>query len=155
MMECIIRPMTREDMPLLAAWMVDLPLLQRYSLTYAHAVANFEAALTRGDWLLTADGDLPAIGFAWGIPQGAFGRSPYLRLIGVQAARASSGIGAGLLAEIERKASEVASDLFLLVSDFNTDAQRFYRRQGYEQIGAIPGYVLPDVTELIFRKRLK
>jgi hypothetical protein len=49
----------------------------------------------------------------------------------------------------------VSSDLFLLVSDFNHDAQRFYQRQGYQQIGAIPGYVLPDVSELIFRKRFK
>ena len=61
-------------------------------------------------------------------------------------------MGAALLQEVEARAT--SSDLFLLVSHFNEGAQRFYRRMGYEQIGAIPGYVLPDVTELIFRKVL-
>jgi ribosomal protein S18 acetylase RimI-like enzyme len=89
------------------------------------------------------------------IPRGAFGRSPYLRLIGVRADMAGSGIGARLLDAMEARAAEVADDLFLLVSDFNEGAQRFYRRQGYVQIGAIPGYVLPEVSELVFRKRLK
>ena len=46
-----------------------------------------------------------------------------------------------------------SADVFLLVSDFNTTAQAFYRRLGYEQVGAIPGYVVPGITELIFRKR--
>jgi ribosomal protein S18 acetylase RimI-like enzyme len=88
-----------------------------------------------------------------GVYEGAFGRSAYLRLIGVRPDKARSGIGAQLLNHIEQSIS--GTDLFLLVSDFNRDAQVFYRRQGYEQIGAIPGYVLPDVTELIFRKRLR
>ena len=43
--------------------------------------------------------------------------------------------------------------LFLLVSDFNVDAQRFYQRHGYTQIGAIAGYVVPEVVELLFWKR--
>jgi GNAT superfamily N-acetyltransferase len=147
--------MTPEDFPTLAAWMVELPLFQRYGLTQPGAVASFAAGLARGDWLLVADEDAVACGFAWAIPGGAFGRSPYLRLIGVRADRTGGGLGAALLAEVERRAGEVAADLFLLVSDFNDGAQRFYRRQGYQQVGSIPGYVVPDVAELIFRKRLR
>lgn len=143
------------DIPVLSAWMVDTPLWQRYGLTEAKAVMSFETGLARGDWLITADAEKPAMGFAWAIPGGAFGRSPYLRLIGVRGDAAGSGLGGRLLEEIERLAGAVSCDLFLLVSDFNYDAQRFYQRHGYQQIGAIPAYVLPDVTELIFRKRLK
>jgi ribosomal protein S18 acetylase RimI-like enzyme len=154
-MECTIRPMLAADIPKLAAWMVETPLWKRYHLTIEKAVANFEAGLSRSDWLIVAESDLQAIGFAWAIPKGAFGRSPYLRLIGVHPDQAGAGIGAKLLDEIERMAAIVSSDLFLLVSDFNQGAQRFYLRQGYEQIGAIPAYVVPDVTELIFRKRLR
>jgi ribosomal protein S18 acetylase RimI-like enzyme len=86
------------------------------------------------------------------VPGGAFGRSEYLRLIGVRADCAARGLGAALLSEVEARAT--SRDLILLVSDFNEGAQRFYKRMGYAQIGAIPGYVLPDVTELIFRKLL-
>ncbi|MEO8606589.1 MAG: GNAT family N-acetyltransferase [Chloroflexota bacterium] len=153
-MESLIRPMTRADMPKLAAWMVEAPLWKRYDLTIEKVVANFEGGLSRADWLLVAESDLQAVGFAWAIPKGAFGRSPYLRLIGVHPDKAGAGIGAKLLDEIERMALPISHDLFLLVSDFNQGAQRFYLRQGYEQIGAVPGYVIPDVTELIFRKRL-
>ena len=147
--------MIADDFPLLAAWMVETPLWQLYGLTTAKAISGFEMGMERGDWLITADAEMSACGFAWGIPRGAFGRSPYLRLIGVRADLTSGGIGTALLGEIERRTAEVSNDLFLLVSDFNGDGQRFYKRHGFEQIGAIAGYVLPDVTELIFRKRLK
>jgi ribosomal protein S18 acetylase RimI-like enzyme len=67
---------------------------------------------------------------------------------------ARAGVGAALMRSIEEAAVKVSREIFLLVSDFNTDAQRFYQRQGYQQIGAIPGYVLPDVTELLYWKQL-
>jgi ribosomal protein S18 acetylase RimI-like enzyme len=154
-MEFTIRLMQTKDLPSLAAWMVETPLWQRYGLTIDKAIANFERGMARGEWLIVAQVEDSVCGFAWVIPQGAFGRSPYLRLIGVQADKASSGIGSGLMAEVERKSAEVATDIFLLVSDFNTGAQSFYKQRGYVQIGAIEAYVVPDITELIFRKRLK
>jgi ribosomal protein S18 acetylase RimI-like enzyme len=154
-MEISIRPMIASDIPILAAWMTETPLWQRYGLSVERAIANFEAGLKNGDWLLTADGEAAAQGFAWAMVKGAFGRSPYLRLIGVRPDAVGSGIGAGLLDAVERMAVAVSNDLFLLVSDFNHDAQRFYQRHGYQQIGSIPAYMLPDVSELIFRKRFK
>ena len=154
-MNFTIRTMQTEDLPILAAWMVETPLWQRYGLTIDSTIANFANGMARGDWLIVAVVEDIACGFAWVMPQGAFGRSPYLRLIGVQADKASSGIGTGLMNEVERKSAEVATDLFLLVSDFNTGAQSFYKQRGYVQIGAIEAYVVPDITELIFRKRLK
>ncbi len=46
-------------------------------------------------------------------------------------------------------------DIFLLVSDFNHDAQRFYNRLGYQQVGKLDDYVMQGVSELVFRKRVK
>jgi predicted GNAT family acetyltransferase len=46
-------------------------------------------------------------------------------------------------------------EIFLLVSDFNTDAQRFYARLGYHQVGALPDYVVRGVSELIFWKKAR
>jgi ribosomal protein S18 acetylase RimI-like enzyme len=146
-----IRPMQPDDVPAIAHWMVELPLWQRYGVTEAGMIDQFNAAL-RGTDLLLVMGEPDLLGFAQCLRGGAFGRSDYLRLIGVRADSTGQGIGAALLIEVEAQAK--SRDLFLLTSDFNEGAQRFYRRMGYTQIGAIPGYVVPDVTELIFRKQL-
>lgn len=151
-----VRPMVAADIPNLAAWTVQLPLMQRYRLTVERAHQQFETALAQQDTVLVADiGDDTACGFAWCLPKGAFGRSLYLRLIGVRPDVSRAGIGAALLSAAEQAALSLNTDLILLVSDFNTDAQRFYQRQGYTQVGAIPGYVLPDVAELIYWKQLR
>ncbi|GIL08944.1 MAG: hypothetical protein BroJett033_4550 [Chloroflexota bacterium] len=147
-----VRPLTPADVPVVAAWVASVPLWQRYGLTAAGMQQRLEQALAADDLLLTADsGADRACGLAWVVRRGAFGRSAYLRLIGVRPDRAGGGAGAALLAGAEAAAGD---QLFLLVSDFNVDAQRFYARHGYTQIGAIPGFVLPDVTELILWKRL-
>jgi ribosomal protein S18 acetylase RimI-like enzyme len=148
--------MTAQDIPIAAEWMVTIPLWRRYGLTANRAAEGFEKALRDGDILQVADLDEDrCCGFAWAMIGGAFGRSVYLRLIGVRADAASRGVGAKLLDNVEQVAAALSDSLFLLVSDFNTDAQRFYQRQGYQTVGRIPGYVLPDVDELIFWKRLR
>ena len=154
-----IRPMDSLDSPIAAEWMAATPLWQRYQLTTERARAALAAGLAAGDVLLVADVVTPtnteqACGLAWVVRSGAFGRSPYLRILGVNAAYNGRGIGAALLDAVEAQMAAIAHEFFLLVSDFNSDAQRFYQRQGYTQIGAVPGYVLPDVTELIYWKRL-
>lgn len=151
-----IRPMTHDDIPTVAAWMVTIPLWQRYGLKQVRAEAQFEQGLAAHDLLLVADvgPDAQACGFVWCLPRGAFGLSPYIKLIGVQPAYSGSGIGGGLLEEVERRVAGTSRDLFLLVSDFNTDAQRFYERHGFERIGAMPAYVVPHVAEVLYRKRL-
>lgn len=153
----VIRPMEAGDIPGIVAWMVETPLWQRYGVTAEGAARNFERARERGDWLLAGDiGAKTAVGFAWCAPDAGFGRSPYLRLIGVRRDMSGVGLGGALLRAVEAKAAEHHADhLLLLVSDFNETAQHFYRRLGYAQVGALPGYVLPDVAELIYFKRLK
>ncbi len=150
-----IRPVTHHDIPIIVSWLVILPLYQRYQLTAERVSTQLETALNSPDILLTADtSESIACGLSWCILGGAFGRSVYLRLIGVHPEKANVGIGSALLAASEQAARKHSRDLMLLVSDFNQDAQRFYQKHGYRQIGAIPGYVLHDVSELIYWKRL-
>jgi ribosomal protein S18 acetylase RimI-like enzyme len=150
-----IRPMQHEDIAPIADFMLETPLWQRYGVVREKVQALFEQALSTPDALLVADCDeQKAAGFVWCMAGGAFGHSAYLRLIGVRPELTGAGIGAALLNAAEQAAAKTGDDLFLLTSDFNEGAQRFYRRQGYERVGAIPGYILPDVTELIFRKRV-
>lgn len=152
-----VRPLSISDMSVIAGWMSNTPLWQRYSLTEAKTRTDLGQALQRSDLLLVSDVDQEhgsACGLAWCIPKGAFGRSAYLRVLGVRADFAGQGIGAALLTQTEQVAAQYSGEMFLLVSDFNSDAQRFYQRNGYTHIGEIPGYVLPDVNELLYWKRI-
>jgi len=152
----MIRALRSDDIPILAEWIPAVPLWQRYGMTAEKMDARLRQAFQAGDLLLVADGagDGSAHGLAWTMIGGIFGRSAYLRLLGIQNGCTGGGIGVALLDETEQHVRAARQDLFLLVSDFNDAAQRFYQRQGYRQIGAIPGYVLPDVTELLFWKPL-
>lgn len=151
-----IRPMLPDDIAPVARWVARMPLWQRYQIDELTHRQQFEQALLDADLLLVAANDAGCVvAAAWVMPTGAFGISPYLRRIAVHPDHAGRGIGSTLLAEVERLAAQTSRDLFLFVSDFNTAAQGFYRRQGYQQIGVVPAYVLPDVDELLFYKQLR
>ncbi len=150
-----IRPMIAADIQPCAALMAASPLWQRYGVTVESASARFVAALNDGATIFVADDGGKPLGFVWVALRGAFNRSGYIPLIGVDAAQRGGGIGQQLLDAAEDRVRQSSiGDMFLLCSDFNVDAQRFYQRQGYAQVGAIPDYVISGVTELIFHKRL-
>jgi len=126
----------------------------RYSYSSEKAARDLLYATSHGDYVLGAfDGAL--LGFAWVLPIGGFGRSPYLRLIAVSPAGQGHGVGAQLLDEAEKHFAHEQRHLFLMVSDFNTRAQAFYAKRGYAQVGNVPGFVLADVAEQIWMKRLR
>ncbi len=147
-----VRALTGQDIPLVSAWIVTIPLWMRYGLTAEKLSGQLLNALGN-EFLLTIDTEETAVGLAWCIPRGGFGRSAYLKMLGVRPDHSGRGIGALLLDHLETLIT--SNDIFLLASDFNSDAHRFYQRQGYQQIGAIPDFVLPGVTELIFRKQVR
>ncbi len=94
-------------------------------------------------------------GFAWYIERGGFGLSGYLKLLGVHPNLRGRGVGGLLLEHTERLTLAAGCrDLLLMVSDFNLDAQEFYHDHGYTQVGGIPDYEAPGITELILRKHL-
>lgn len=143
------------DIPVIAAWMITDELWQRYDLTEARIAVDFAAGLAHGDLLLVVDTALPARGFAWCLLDGMFGAFPYLKRIGVDPACAGQGLGGLLLDRLEGELFDrQRRELFLLVSDFNLDAHRFYHRHGYQEIGRIPDLALPGVAEVLFRKQL-
>lgn len=126
----------------------------RYGYTVEKASRDILYASSHGDYVLGAfDGALA--GFAWILPHGGFGRSPYLRLIAVSPKTQSKGVGALLLDAAEQHFARDAKHMFLMVSDFNQRAQAFYGRRGYVQVGSVPGFVLADVAEQIWMKRLR
>lgn len=145
-----VRPMVPGDVPGCAAIVGATPLWsERYGVTAPRAVRLFEAAFERKEGLLVAETE-GIVGFAWFLLHGGFGRSGYLRLIGVDPARRGAGAGALLLAAVE---AAVGDDLMVLASDFNAGGRRFYERHGYREVGRLPGYVLPGVDEIIYWRR--
>jgi GNAT superfamily N-acetyltransferase len=143
------------DVDALAAAISALPLMQRYGRDQAALAADFRAAYERGESLFVWDPGQGAEGVLWFFPTGTFAMGGYLRLIAMAPGSSSQGAGAKLLAEFEAQVSASSRHAFLLVSDFNVDAHRFYEKHGYTKVGALPKLVRPDVDELVYWKRLR
>ena len=150
-----IRPLADADVPSLAAGLAALPLMLRYGRTEARLAADLRASLARGDGLLVAEEGGALRGVVWFLRSGTLGMGGYLRLLAVLGGAQGGGTGAALLAAFEAEVAKASAHAFLLVSDFNDGAQRFYVRNGYVRVGAMPRLVLPDVDELVFWKRLR
>lgn len=108
----------------------------------------FIASSARG-----AHGALEPLGFVLLRARGLAG-SPYIVAIGVAPEARGSGVGAALIGFVEQRVSPPARHLFLCVSSFNADAQRFYARLGFAQVGNLPDYIVDGASELILHKRL-
>lgn len=166
---CSIRAARSEDaerVAELAAALATLPLLIRYGIAAGPFALELRELVKSGPGGLDADQELllaenPGgllVGLArllhGGTGKGQFGRGAYLKLIALRPGYEGRGLGRLLLEGVERRAAERAQDLFLLTSDFNILAQRFYARAGYRRIGELPEFVRPGIDEIIYFKRL-
>ena len=153
--ELQIVPLAEQDIEPCAVLMATSEPWTCYGVDAAAAHALWTQALETGATVAVAREGQTTRGFAWYIARGAFGLSGYLKLLGVSRAARGRGVGTALLAYTEQRAlADGQADLFLLVSDFNRPAQRFYAAHGYHHVGAVADYVCPGIGELIYRKRL-
>jgi len=148
----VVRPARPEDFPALARELETLPLFRRYGTTAAQFEASWLKAMGAGEGLWVAERAGEAAGLCWFLQPGAFGRGAYLRTLALTAGAQRGGLGKALLDVYERETASATGGWFLLVSDFNGDAQRFYARHGYHQVGRLDGFVLPEIAELLFWK---
>ena len=149
-----VRPLQPADIPPLSVALALLPLMQRYNRPASAIVESLDSALTRGDGLLVYDDGNGAQGLSWFLSSGTFGLGGYLRLMAVSPYTHRKGVGSALLKAYEAAVATQSRHTFLLCSDFNVDAQRFYERHGYSQVGRLPNLVVSGVDELIYWKRL-
>lgn len=82
--------------------------------------------------------------------KGAF--SGYLKSIAVKPEWRGKKLGAKMMAFIEKEIFSTCTNLFLCVSSFNTEAQKFYLKLGYEKIGVLNNYLLEGHDEILMRK---
>lgn len=150
-----IRAIKSTDIPGIASWVAATPLWQRYGVTEESMAKQLRNDVAEDARIFVADHADDVIGFIWLAERGAFSRSGYIRLIGVRLGERSRGVGRALMGFAEQNVFAQQRDLFLLVSDFNVDAQRFYQRLGYRESGKLADYVVQGVTELIYWKKCK
>ena len=163
-----VRRATPADVDALQTLAVELacgPLLSRYAADPSRLAAELGAlaesshsAETLLVAIQTAHASEPErlCGIARFSHSGMFGSfGGYLKLIAIAAHHQGQGIGSLLLSHVEQTVQLHSRDLFLLASHFNHDAHRFYVRHGYREIGQLPDYVRPEITEHIFWKRLR
>jgi len=147
------RPVEVHEFCALARLVGGHPLFERYGVDPASLERALGDGVGAGDAVMAAEDDGRLLGFAWWSPRGAFARSPYLRLLVVAHDAVGRGVGSALMDAFESTALATAADAFLLVTHDNDAALRFYRRRGYAEVGRLPGYVRPAITEVVLRKR--
>ena len=82
-------------------------------------------------------------------------RGPLLELLAVLPAFQGCGLGKQLIAWlVEQTLREKHGNLWTISSEFNTTAQAFYRREGFELAGTLPDLICPSETEVLLRLRL-
>ncbi len=84
--------------------------------------------------------------------QGSF--SAYLKNITVKPSWRGQKLGEKMMEFIENEVFSTYKNLFLCVSSFNTDAQRFYRKMGYQKIGELKDYLVEGHDEILMRKSI-
>ena len=83
---------------------------------------------------------------------GAF--SGYLKSIAVKPGWKNQELDEKMMEFIEREVFSTYKNLFLCVSSFNSDAQQFYTKLGYEKIGELKDYLVAGHDEILMRKTI-
>ena len=163
-MSLLIDDVTLGDIDSCARIACESEIGKRYGFERATLAEKMRAGLASGAIIVVAregtgmpdsGGSAPCgvLGFAWIDPRGAFGSAPYLKLIAVDTHKRSGGVGSALLAEFERRTLAIGKVWTLMVSDFNLRAIAFYEKYGYYKAGAIPGFAVDGIAEILMVKK--
>ena len=102
----------------------------------------------RDGFVIESDRDLA--GFA--LLRQKFLMGDYLELLVIAPAARGKGLGSALLTHLEGLVFARAKNLFACVSDFNKDARKFYGKNGYQELGPMPNFLIPGSSEILLRK---
>jgi ribosomal protein S18 acetylase RimI-like enzyme len=81
--------------------------------------------------------------------------SPYIKSVAIAPNYRSKGIGKLLLDFAENKYRPTSKHIFLCVSSFNHQAQKFYHTNGYDTVGEFKDYIEDGYSEILMHKRLR
>jgi len=117
----------------------------------AHETA-LEELISKKQVYITKNKNDNCIGFMGVINKGCFGKFPYLSILAVKKRYRNKGIGEALVNKFEDIGFKKADRVFILVSDFNKQAQKFYRKLGYKKVGNIPDLFKNGISENLLVK---
>jgi ribosomal protein S18 acetylase RimI-like enzyme len=125
---------------------------EEYFAAEEKALAALTDGITKGEVYVVLDDAGHCLGFIWFILDGIFHIFPYLHILAVKEGYRGQGIGKKLLAFFEETVFVDNAKVFLVVADFNPEAQRLYEQVGYKQVGVIPNLYKEGVTEHLMMK---
>jgi ribosomal protein S18 acetylase RimI-like enzyme len=76
----------------------------------------------------------------------------YIQTICLKPEFRNKGIGTALLKFSEERLLKISPNVFMCVSSFNYDAQKLYRRLGFEQVGVLTNHIVTGYDEYLLRK---
>ncbi len=83
-----------------------------------------------------------------------FLRGAYLETLGLAETARGRGIGRAIIEWMEQEIAGEAANLWLCVTDWNEAARRFYRANGFAEVGLLPDLSVEGMTEVFMRKQL-
>ena len=83
-----------------------------------------------------------------------FLRGAYLETLGLAETARGRGIGRAIIEWMEQEIAGEAANLWLCVTDWNEAARRFYRANGFSEVGLLPDLSVEGMTEVFMRKQL-
>jgi len=136
-----------------AEWAAEVMVVSEPWLTLAISYERSLRLLSDGSrerYLATVQGQ--RAGFLVISMQGAF--VGYVQLLGVAAEFRGQGVGRALIEHAEQRIFRETPNVFICVSDFNQEAQRFYARMGYERVGELRDFIVAGRADFLLRKTI-
>jgi ribosomal protein S18 acetylase RimI-like enzyme len=149
--------MTELDVPEMASLMATTDTWTRYGVTLESASRTLMNLLQQANdpevcECIVAEDEIGPAGFLVLQHDAVFGMSSYVKLVGVREDVRSRGCGKSLILTAEQLAFARGPNIFLLTSDFNHRAMKFYENLGYQRAGVIKDYVIKGIDEILYRK---
>lgn len=144
-----IRQYKPDDRPAIVAMLASSEPWKKLGYTDADWKKLFDPLPAgREGFVIESDGAVS--GFA--LLRQKFLMGDYLELLVVAPSARGKGLGSALLKHVEGLVFARVRNLFACVSDFNAEARRFYKKNGYQEIGPMPNFLIPGSAEVLLRK---
>lgn len=147
----MIRPATSIDFPSLAGIISTIKAWTCFGIDYEMALKLFKEM---EDTIYIAEMDKKVIGFITLRINGVGNIGAYIRMIAIVEQCRKQGVGELLINYVSEIALKNIPNLFLICSVENVDAQHFYKKVGFEEVGIVKDLVIKGHDEIMFRKNL-